>query len=140
MSLQKPDLALLHLQKAITLNAGNEVSWYRLSQVQGMLGHAEEQKRLLQNFSACAVRNRASKKRVNKSCRQMKSPHSNSIGARRSRNVAPAGPGRPGLRSLWAHNACALPHGDYLVGTYIRQGLPVAARPADLDFRTLRLA
>jgi FG-GAP-like repeat len=30
-----PDLALLHLQKAITLNAGNEVSWYRLSQVQG---------------------------------------------------------------------------------------------------------
>jgi len=50
MSLQKPDLALLHLQKAITLNAGNEVSWYRLSQVQGMLGHAEEQKKTFAEF------------------------------------------------------------------------------------------
>ena len=50
MSLQKPDLALLHLQKAITLNAGNEVSWYRLSQVQGMLGHADEQKKTFAEF------------------------------------------------------------------------------------------
>jgi tetratricopeptide (TPR) repeat protein len=50
MSLQKPDLALPHLQKAITLNAGDEVSWYRLSQVQGMLGHADEQKRTFVEF------------------------------------------------------------------------------------------
>jgi tetratricopeptide (TPR) repeat protein len=50
MSLQKPDVALLHLQKAITLNAGNEVSWYRLSQVQGMLGHADEQKKTFAEF------------------------------------------------------------------------------------------
>jgi tetratricopeptide (TPR) repeat protein len=50
MSLQKPDLALPHLQKAITLNAGNEVSWYRLSQVQGMLGHADEQKKTFAEF------------------------------------------------------------------------------------------
>jgi predicted Zn-dependent protease len=49
-SLQKPDLALPHLQKAITLNAGNEVSWYRLSQVQGMLGHPEEQKKTFAEF------------------------------------------------------------------------------------------
>jgi tetratricopeptide (TPR) repeat protein len=50
MSLQKPDLALPHLQKAITWNAGNEVSWYRLSQVQGMLGHADEQKKTFAEF------------------------------------------------------------------------------------------
>jgi tetratricopeptide (TPR) repeat protein len=50
MSLQKPDLALPHLQNAITLNAGNEVSWYRISQVQGMLGHADEQKKTFAEF------------------------------------------------------------------------------------------
>jgi predicted Zn-dependent protease len=50
MSLQKPDMALSHLQKAITLNAANEVSWYRLSQVQGMLGHEAEQKRTFAEF------------------------------------------------------------------------------------------
>ena len=50
MSLQKPNLALPHLQKAITLNAGNEVSWYRLSQAQGMLGHADEQKKTFAEF------------------------------------------------------------------------------------------
>ena len=43
-------MALLHLQKAITLNAGNEVSWYRLSQVQGTLGHADEQKKTFAEF------------------------------------------------------------------------------------------
>lgn len=50
MSLQKPALALPHLQKAITLKAGNEVSWYRLSQVQGMLGHEAEQKKAFAEF------------------------------------------------------------------------------------------
>jgi tetratricopeptide (TPR) repeat protein len=50
MSLQKPDLALPHLQKAATLDAGNEVAWYRLSQVQGMLGHDTEQKKTFAEF------------------------------------------------------------------------------------------
>ena len=50
MSLQKPDLALPHLQKAIALNAGNEVAWYRLSQVQGMLGHEAEKKKAFAEF------------------------------------------------------------------------------------------
>ena len=50
MSLQKPELALPHLQKAVSLNAGNEVAWYRLSQVQGMLGHEAEQKKAFAEF------------------------------------------------------------------------------------------
>lgn len=50
MSVQKPDMALPHLQKAISLNAANEVSWYRLSQVQGMLGHEAEQKKTFAEF------------------------------------------------------------------------------------------
>ena len=50
MSLQKPDLALPHLQKAVALNAENEVAWYRLSQVQGMLGHEAEQKKAFAEF------------------------------------------------------------------------------------------
>jgi tetratricopeptide (TPR) repeat protein len=50
MSLQKPDLALPHLQKAVALNAGNEVAWYRLSQVQGMLGHEAEQTKAFAEF------------------------------------------------------------------------------------------
>jgi tetratricopeptide (TPR) repeat protein len=58
MSLQKPDLALPHLQKAATLDAGNEVAWYRLSQVQGMLGHETEQKKTFAEFQR--LRNRKS--------------------------------------------------------------------------------
>ncbi len=50
MSQQKPDGALPHLQKAVSLNAGNEVAWYRLSQVQGMLGHEAEQKKAFAEF------------------------------------------------------------------------------------------
>ncbi len=50
MSLQKPDQALPHLQTAITLNAANEVAWYRLSQVQGMLGNDAEQKKAFAEF------------------------------------------------------------------------------------------
>jgi len=50
MSMQKPDLALPHLQKAVTLNAGNEVAWYRLSQVNGMLGHETKQKNAFAEF------------------------------------------------------------------------------------------
>jgi predicted Zn-dependent protease len=50
MSRQKPDLALPHLQKAVSLNAGNEVAWYRLSQVEGMLGHEAERKKAFAEF------------------------------------------------------------------------------------------
>ena len=42
MSQQKPQQALPHLQKAIELNPENEVSWYRLSQVQRSLGNSSE--------------------------------------------------------------------------------------------------
>jgi tetratricopeptide (TPR) repeat protein len=50
MSLQKPELALPHLQQAISLNSQNEVSWYRLSQVYGALDQAEEQKKTFAEF------------------------------------------------------------------------------------------
>ena len=50
MSLQKPELALPHLQEAISLNSQNEVSWYRLSQVYGALGQADEQKKTFAEF------------------------------------------------------------------------------------------
>jgi tetratricopeptide (TPR) repeat protein len=50
MSLQKPEPALPHLQKAISLKSQDEVSWYRLSQVYGVLGQAEEQKKAFAEF------------------------------------------------------------------------------------------
>jgi tetratricopeptide (TPR) repeat protein len=49
-SLQKPELALPHLQKAIALNPQNDVSWYRLSQVHGMLGNDAERQKALAEF------------------------------------------------------------------------------------------
>jgi tetratricopeptide (TPR) repeat protein len=50
LSLQKPELALPHLQKAIELNPQNEVAWYRLGQVQKALGHAGEQQKALGEY------------------------------------------------------------------------------------------
>jgi tetratricopeptide (TPR) repeat protein len=50
MALQKPDLALPHLQKAVTLNAEDEVAWYRLSQVNRALGNKDEQQKALAQF------------------------------------------------------------------------------------------
>ena len=50
MSLQKPDLARFHLLRAIALDVGNEVAWYRLSQAQGMLGNKTDQERALAEF------------------------------------------------------------------------------------------
>jgi len=49
-ALQRPDSALPHLQKAVTLSPGNEVAWYRMSQVQGMLGHEADQKKAFAEF------------------------------------------------------------------------------------------
>lgn len=70
MSLQKPDQALPHLQKAIALNAANEVSWYRLSQVQGMLGHEAEQKKTFAEFQ----RLRSQKSSQKEAAKQILSP------------------------------------------------------------------
>ena len=50
MFAHKPELALPHLQKAIALNAKNEVSWYRLVQVEGALGNVREQQKALAEF------------------------------------------------------------------------------------------
>lgn len=47
---QKPELALPHIQKAIALNAENEVSWYRLVQVERALGNVREQQKALAEF------------------------------------------------------------------------------------------
>jgi len=46
----KPQLALPHLQKAISLNPDNEVSWYRLSRVERSLGNMAEAQRALAKF------------------------------------------------------------------------------------------
>jgi tetratricopeptide (TPR) repeat protein len=48
--LQKPELALPHLHKAIELNAQNEVAWYRLGQVQKALGNTVDQQRALAEY------------------------------------------------------------------------------------------
>jgi tetratricopeptide (TPR) repeat protein len=50
MAQQKPDLALPHLQKAVTLDAEDEVAWYRLSQVNRALGNKDEQQKALAQF------------------------------------------------------------------------------------------
>lgn len=50
LSLNKPDLALTHLQKAISLNRLNEVSWYRLSKVERILGNTAEQQKAMAEF------------------------------------------------------------------------------------------
>lgn len=42
--------ALPHLQKAIAINADNEVSWYRLVRVERSLGNTEEAKKALEKF------------------------------------------------------------------------------------------
>jgi tetratricopeptide (TPR) repeat protein len=50
ISAHKPELALPHLQKAISLNHDNEVAWWRMSQVERLLGDAEGQKKALAEF------------------------------------------------------------------------------------------
>jgi len=47
---QKMEDALQHLKKAIALNADNEVSWYRLSQVQMALGNTAAQQKAFAEF------------------------------------------------------------------------------------------
>jgi tetratricopeptide (TPR) repeat protein len=50
MAQQKMQDALPHLKKAIALNADNEVSWYRLSQVQMSLGNTADQQKAFAEF------------------------------------------------------------------------------------------
>jgi tetratricopeptide (TPR) repeat protein len=50
MSQQKPELALSHLQMAITLNRDNPVAWYRLAQVQARLGNNPEREKAFAEF------------------------------------------------------------------------------------------
>ena len=50
MAQRKPDLALPHLQRAVVLNADDEVAWYRLSQADRALGNTEQQKKALAQF------------------------------------------------------------------------------------------
>jgi tetratricopeptide (TPR) repeat protein len=47
MAQRKPDLALPHLQKAVALNADDEVAWYRLVLVDRQLGNVDEQNKAL---------------------------------------------------------------------------------------------
>jgi len=50
LSLQKPEAALDHLQKAMALNPANEITWYRLSQVQKALGNIAEQQKTMAEY------------------------------------------------------------------------------------------
>jgi tetratricopeptide (TPR) repeat protein len=49
-SMDKTSEALGHLEKAVRLNPGDEIGWYRLSQVQRKLGNTQEQQRALAEF------------------------------------------------------------------------------------------
>lgn len=48
--LGKPDLAVVHLQKAISLRPDDDVSWYRLARVEQALGHKDEAQKALSKF------------------------------------------------------------------------------------------
>ena len=50
MAQRKPDLALPHLQRAVALNADDEVAWYRLAQADRALGNKDEQTKALAQF------------------------------------------------------------------------------------------
>jgi tetratricopeptide (TPR) repeat protein len=50
MAQRKPDLALPHLQRAVALNADDEVAWYRLAQADRALGNRDEQTKALAQF------------------------------------------------------------------------------------------
>ena len=50
IAVQKPGEALPHLQKAIAADAEDEVAWYRLAQVQKLLGNEMEQQKALSEF------------------------------------------------------------------------------------------
>ena len=50
IALDRASEALRYLQKAVELNPGDEVAWYRLSHAQGKLGNKEDQRRALGEY------------------------------------------------------------------------------------------
>ena len=61
ISLGRPDEALPHLQKAVSLNPRSEVAHYRLSQVHKALGNVTDQRKALAEFQR--LRNQGSRER-----------------------------------------------------------------------------
>ena len=57
LSEHKPQLALPHIQKAIELNASDEVAWYRLSQAERALGNVAEQQKAIAEFQRLRQKN-----------------------------------------------------------------------------------
>jgi tetratricopeptide (TPR) repeat protein len=64
MAEQKSDLALLQLQKAIAVNGDNEVSWYRLSQVEKSMGDVSAQQKALVQYQRLRQKARAQTDRI----------------------------------------------------------------------------
>jgi tetratricopeptide (TPR) repeat protein len=60
LSSDKPDEALPYLQKAVELNPGDEVGWYRLAQVEKKLGNTEAQRRDLAEYKRLHEKSRPS--------------------------------------------------------------------------------
>jgi tetratricopeptide (TPR) repeat protein len=58
ITLGKPEQALPHLQKAISLNSENDVSWYQISQIHKALGNAVEQQKALAEFQKLREKSR----------------------------------------------------------------------------------
>jgi tetratricopeptide (TPR) repeat protein len=50
LSLQKAEFALEHLHRAMEIDSGNEIAWYRLSQVQKALGNVAEQQKAMAEY------------------------------------------------------------------------------------------
>jgi tetratricopeptide (TPR) repeat protein len=57
MALQKPELALPHLEKAVEINPDDSVAWYRLAQVDRSLSREADQRKALAEFQR--IRNQA---------------------------------------------------------------------------------
>ena len=50
LEVNKPELALTHLQKAVILHPEDEVAWYRLARAQKLLGNVALQQKALAEF------------------------------------------------------------------------------------------
>ena len=64
MAQQQPQPAKVQLEKAIELNPGNEVSWYRLAQVDKSLGDTAGQQKALAEYQQLRQKARAQTDRV----------------------------------------------------------------------------
>ena len=50
LAVQKPELALAHLRKAMEIDSANEITWYRLWQAQKALGNVAEQQKAMVEY------------------------------------------------------------------------------------------